>query len=158
VDDRALSRADNVYFLPVTPDFIEMVIKRERPDGILINMGGQTALNCGVELHNRGVLQKYGVAVLGTQIAPIVASEDRQIFADHLKQIDEKLAPSVAVNTVEDALKAAEGIRYPVMIRSAFALGGLGSGICADPTQLRDMVSKALSLSPQVRWASGRWR
>ena len=91
VDAHAPARADNVYFLPVTPDYIEMVIKREKPDGIVISMGGQTALNCGVELHNRGVLAKYGVRVLGTQVDAIVATEDRQIFADHLKQIGEKV-------------------------------------------------------------------
>jgi hypothetical protein len=91
VDERNLARADQVYFLPVTPQFIELIIKRERPDGIVISMGGQTALNCGVELHNSGVLAKYGVRVLGTQIDAIVASEDRQIFADKLKEIDEKV-------------------------------------------------------------------
>ena len=96
------------------------------------------------------VLLDCFLQVLGTQIGPIVASEDRQIFADHLKQIDEKLAPSIAVNTVKDAMEAAKAIKYPVMIRSAFALGGLGSGICTDEAQLQDMVAKALSLSPQV--------
>jgi len=150
VDERALARADNVYFLPVTPEFIEMVIRRERPDGIVVSMGGQTALNCGVALHNSGVLQKYGVKVLGTQIDAIVATEDRQIFNDKLNEINEKLAPSVAVNTVADALVAAKKIQYPVMIRSAFALGGLGSGICNDEAQLKDMASKAFSLTNQV--------
>jgi carbamoyl-phosphate synthase (ammonia) len=91
VDERNLARADNVYFLPVTPEYIELVIRRERPDGILISMGGQTALNCGIELHDKGILQKYGVRVLGTQIDAIVATEDRQIFADKLKEINEKV-------------------------------------------------------------------
>jgi carbamoyl-phosphate synthase (ammonia) len=150
VDERALARADNVYFLPVTPEFIEMVIRRERPDGIVVSMGGQTALNCGVELHNSGVLAKYGVRVLGTQIDAIVATEDRQIFNDKLNEINEKLAQSFAVTTVDDAVAAAEKIKYPVMIRSAFALGGLGSGICNDEAHLRDMATKAFSLTNQV--------
>lgn len=150
VDDRALAKADNVYFLPVTPAFIEMVIRRERPDGILVSMGGQTALNCGVELHNSGVLAKYGVKVLGTQIDAIVATEDRQIFADKLNEINEKLAPSFAVNNLADAVVAAGKIGYPCMIRSAFALGGLGSGICNDEAHLIDMVGKAFSLTNQV--------
>ena len=150
VDDRALARADSVYFLPVTPEYIEMVIKRERPDSILVSMGGQTALNCGVALHNSGVLAKYNVRVLGTQIDAIVATEDRQIFSDKLNEINEKLAPSFAVENLEDAVAAALKIRYPVMVRSAFALGGLGSGICDDEAALRDMVGKAFSLTNQV--------
>jgi carbamoyl-phosphate synthase (ammonia) len=150
VDERALARADNVYFLPVTPEFIEMVIRRERPDGIVVSMGGQTALNCGVELHNSGVLAKYGVKVLGTQIDAIVATEDRQIFADKLNEINEKLAPSLAVTSVQDAVDAALKIKYPVMIRSAFALGGLGSGICNNEAELRDMATRAFSLTNQV--------
>jgi carbamoyl-phosphate synthase (ammonia) len=150
VDDRALAKADSVYFLPVTPEYIEMVIKRERPDGILVSMGGQTALNCGVELHNAGTLKKYGVKVLGTQIDAIVATEDRQIFNDKLNEIKEKLAPSFAVENLEDAIIAAQKIKYPVMVRAAFALGGLGSGICEDEAKLRDMVTKAFSLTNQV--------
>lgn len=98
-------QADNVYFLPVTPDYVEKVIKEEKPDGILLSMGGQTALNCGVELYKRGVLQENNVKVLGTQIESIMATEDRQIFADKLKEIQEKLAPSIAVESVEDAIK-----------------------------------------------------
>jgi carbamoyl-phosphate synthase (ammonia) len=127
-----------------------MVIKRERPDGIVVSMGGQTALNCGVALHESGVLEKYGVRVLGTQIDAIVATEDRQIFADKLAEIKEKLAPSTAVNTVDDAVTAAYKIGFPVMIRSAFALGGLGSGICVDETHLRDMAGKAFAVTNQV--------
>ncbi|KAA0161860.1 hypothetical protein FNF28_04925 [Cafeteria roenbergensis] len=146
----ANGQADEVYFLPVTPDFIEMVIKRERPDGIMISMGGQTALNCGVELDKNGVLEKYGVRVLGTSVQAIKNTEDRDIFASKLKEIGEKLAPSVATDNIEDAVKAAEGIGYPVMIRSAYALGGLGSGICTDEEHLREMASKALAVAPQI--------
>uniref|UniRef100_A0A8C6P7L3 Carbamoyl-phosphate synthase 1 n=1 Tax=Nothobranchius furzeri TaxID=105023 RepID=A0A8C6P7L3_NOTFU len=123
-------QADSVYFLPVTPQFVTDVIKAERPDGILLSMGGQTALNCGVELFQRGILEQYGVKVLGTPVESIMATEDRQLFADKLMEINEKIAPSVAVESVSDALKAAEQIGYPVMLRSAYALGGLGSGLC----------------------------
>ena len=150
VDQAPESRADSVYFLPVTPDFIEMVISRERPDAIMVSMGGQTALNCGVALHNSGVLKKYGVAVLGTQIDAIVATEDRQIFADKLNEIKEKLAPSITAENMEDAVAAAYKIGFPVMIRSAFALGGLGSGICRDEAHLRDMAGRAFALTNQI--------
>ena len=150
VDQAPESRADSVYFLPVTPDFIELVISKERPDAIMVSMGGQTALNCGVALHNSGVLAKYGVRVLGTQIDAIVATEDRQIFADKLNEIKEKLAPSITAETMEDAVKAAYTIGFPVMIRSAFALGGLGSGICRDEAHLRDMAGRAFALTNQI--------
>ena len=150
VDAAAGARADSVYFLPVTPDFIEMVIARERPDAIMVSMGGQTALNCGVALHNSGVLKKYGVRVLGTQIDAIVATEDRQIFADKLNEIKEKLAPSITAESIEDAIVAAHKIGFPVMIRSAFALGGLGSGICTDEAHLRDMAGRAFALTNQI--------
>ena len=150
VDDKAVSKADTVFFLPVTPEFIEMVIRKERPDSIVVSMGGQTALNCGVALENAGILKKYGVQVLGTQIDAIVATEDRQIFADKLNEIKEKLAPSLTAETVEAALIAAETIKYPVMIRSAFALGGLGSGICTDANHLRDMAGRAFALTNQI--------
>ncbi len=150
VDDKAPTKADNVYFLPVTPAFIELVIKREKPDGILISMGGQTALNCGIALHNSGVLASNGVRVLGTQIDAIVATEDRQIFSDKLNEINEKLAPSITAENVEDAVKAAVKIGYPCMIRSAFALGGLGSGICANEAELRIMAGQAFAITHQV--------
>uniref|UniRef100_A0A8C2KU63 Carbamoyl phosphate synthase arginine-specific large chain n=1 Tax=Cyprinus carpio TaxID=7962 RepID=A0A8C2KU63_CYPCA len=140
-------QADSVYFLPITPEFVTEVIKVERPDGILLSMGGQTALNCGVELFQSGVLQKYGVQVLGTPVESIMATEDRQLFSDKLMGINEKIAPSIAVKTVADALKAADEIGYPVMLRSAYALGGLGSGLCANKEKLEDT---ALAMSSQI--------
>ncbi|KAL0963732.1 hypothetical protein UPYG_G00310170 [Umbra pygmaea] len=143
-------QADSVYFLPVTPQFVTEVIKTERPDGILLSMGGQTALNCGVELFQSGVLQKYGVKVLGTPVESIMATEDRQLFADKLHEINEKIAPSFAVQTVADALKAADRIGYPVMLRSAYALGGLGSGLCANAVRLQETAQKALAMSTQI--------
>ncbi|KAL1267568.1 hypothetical protein QQF64_032931, partial [Cirrhinus molitorella] len=143
-------QADSVYFLPVTPEFVTEVIKVEQPDGILLSMGGQTALNCGVELFQNGVLQKYGVQVLGTPVESIMATEDRQLFSDKLMEINEKIAPSIAVKTVADALKAADEIGYPVMLRSAYALGGLGSGLCANKEKLEDTARKALAMSSQI--------
>ncbi|XP_064800494.1 carbamoyl-phosphate synthase [ammonia], mitochondrial [Oncorhynchus masou masou] len=143
-------QADSVYFLPVTPQFVTEVIKTERPDGILLSMGGQTALNCGVELFQSGVLQKYGVKVLGTPVESIMATEDRQLFADKLNEINEKIAPSFAVETVADALKAADQIGYPVMLRSAYSLGGLGSGLCANKDKLEETAQKALAMSCQI--------
>ncbi|ROL50444.1 Carbamoyl-phosphate synthase [ammonia], mitochondrial [Anabarilius grahami] len=143
-------QADSVYFLPVTPAFVTEVIRVERPDGILLSMGGQTALNCGVELFQSGVLQKYEVQVLGTPVESIMATEDRQLFSDKLMEINEKIAPSIAVKTVADALKAAEEIGYPVMLRSAYALGGLGSGLCANREKLEDTARKALAMSKQI--------
>uniref|UniRef100_A0A3Q2PET7 Carbamoyl phosphate synthase arginine-specific large chain n=1 Tax=Fundulus heteroclitus TaxID=8078 RepID=A0A3Q2PET7_FUNHE len=140
-------QADSVYFLPVTPQFVTEVIKVERPDGILLSMGGQTALNCGVELFQRGILEQFGVKVLGTPVESIMATEDRQLFADKLMEINEKIAPSFAVESVSDALKAAEQIGYPVMLRSAYALGGLGSGLCADKEKLEET---ALAMSSQI--------
>ncbi|OQR98727.1 carbamoyl-phosphate synthase, ammonia [Thraustotheca clavata] len=150
VDKSTEAQADNVYYLPVNVDFVEQVIRRERPDGILISMGGQTALNCGVELHHRGILEKYGVKVLGTQIPVIEATEDREIFNAKLIEINEKIATSFAAASVQEALDAADKIGYPVMIRSAFALGGLGSGICEDKKQLTNMAKKAFAGSPQI--------
>ncbi|XP_061648850.1 carbamoyl-phosphate synthase [ammonia], mitochondrial isoform X3 [Phyllopteryx taeniolatus] len=143
-------QADSVYFLPVTSQFVTDVIKAERPDGILLSMGGQTALNCGVELFQQGVLDQYGVKVLGTPVESIMATEDRQIFAEKLKEINEKIAPSMAVESVCDALKAAEQIGYPVMLRSAYALGGLGSGLCANKEKLAETANKALAMSSQI--------
>ncbi len=142
--------ADEVYFLPVTPEFVEKIIEREKPDGILLSFGGQTALNCGVELHRRGVLQKHGVRVLGTPVAAIVDTEDRQRFADRLAEIDALVPRSKAANTVDEALAIAQGLGFPVMLRIAFALGGLGSGVCRDEATLRLRVEKALSYAPQV--------
>ncbi|KAK3747312.1 hypothetical protein QZH41_016939, partial [Actinostola sp. cb2023] len=143
-------QADTVYFVPVTPEFIEDVIKRERPDGLLLSMGGQTALNCGVELFDKGVLKEYGVQVLGTPVESIKASEDRQIFADKLKEINEKLAKSFAVYNVKEALNAAKKIGYPVMLRSAYALGGLGSGICDNEAKLKDVATRAFVTTNQI--------
>jgi carbamoyl-phosphate synthase (ammonia) len=143
-------QADVVYFLPVTPEFVEDVITKEKPDGILLSMGGQTALNVGVELFKRGVLAKHGVKVLGTPVESIMATEDREIFANKLKEIDEKLAPSFAVVSVEEAVKAADEIGYPVMIRAAYALGGLGSGLCRDKDHLIQMATSAFAHSPQI--------
>uniref|UniRef100_A0A8C5NG62 Carbamoyl-phosphate synthase [ammonia], mitochondrial n=1 Tax=Gouania willdenowi TaxID=441366 RepID=A0A8C5NG62_GOUWI len=143
-------QADSVYFLPVTPEFVTEVIRTERPDGILLSMGGQTALNCGVELFKRGTLEQYGVQVLGTSVESIMATEDRQLFAEKLMEINEKIAPSIAVETVPDALEAAEEIGYPVMLRSAYALGGLGSGLCADKYELEETAIKALAITNQI--------
>ena len=144
------SRADQVFFLPITPTYVEQVIKRERPDGILISMGGQTALNCGVSLYHAGVLEKYGVQVLGTPVEAVIATEDRQIFNDKLTEIGEKIAPSFTAESVEEALRVAKEIGYPVMIRAAYALGGLGSGICATQEVLLEKAKVALALSPQI--------
>ncbi|EDL75281.1 rCG24988, isoform CRA_a [Rattus norvegicus] len=145
-----LKQADAVYFLPITPQFVTEVIKAERPDGLILGMGGQTALNCGVELFKRGVLKEYGVKVLGTSVESIMATEDRQLFSDKLNEINEKIAPSFAVESMEDALKAADTIGYPVMIRSAYALGGLGSGICPNKETLMDLGTKAFAMTNQI--------
>lgn len=150
MDNKSASKADHVFFLPVTPDFVEEVIKKEKPDGIIISMGGQTALNCAVEMYEAGTFEKYGVEVLGTQVPVVIDTEDRQLFSDRLNEINEKIAESYTATTVEDAVVHAKHIGYPIMIRSAFALGGLGSGMCYDEPHLRDMAAKALSVSPQI--------
>lgn len=150
MDEKSPSKADHVFFLPVTPDFVEEIIKKEKPDGIIVSMGGQTALNCAVELYEKGIFEKYNVEVLGTPIDVVINTEDRQLFSDRLHEIDEKIAESYAVYNIDDAVEAAKNIGYPLMIRSAFALGGLGSGICDDEAMLRDMGTKALSLSEQI--------
>jgi len=150
VDGQGQQPADVVYLLPVTADFVEEVIKKERPEGIILSMGGQTGLNCGVELEKRGILAKYGVRVLGTQVSAIEATEDRGIFSEKLTEIGEKIAPSFAVTTVEQALEAADQIGYPCMIRAAFALGGLGSGLMPDRETLEEMARTALASSPQL--------
>ncbi|NXX68311.1 CPSM synthase, partial [Spizella passerina] len=149
-NETGLKQADAVYFLPITPQFVIEVIKAEHPDGLILGMGGQTALNCGVELFKQGVLQQYGVKVLGTSVESIMATEDRKLFSDKLTELNEKIAPSLAVESVEDALKAAEKICYPVMIRSAYALGGLGSGICPDKESLLDLGTKAFAMTNQI--------
>ncbi|NXI19852.1 CPSM synthase, partial [Irena cyanogastra] len=149
-NETGIKQADAVYFLPITPQFVMEVIKAERPDGLILGMGGQTALNCGVELFKQGVLQQYGVKVLGTSVESIMATEDRKLFSDKLTELNEKIAPSLAVESVEDALKAAEKICYPVMIRSAYALGGLGSGICPDKETLLDLGTKAFAMTNQI--------
>lgn len=142
--------ADKIYFLPVTPQFVERVIERERPDGILLAFGGQTALNCGVELYRSGVLEKYDVKVLGTPVQAIMDTEDRELFVEKLDQIDVKTIKSHAVATVKEALESAEALGYPVIVRAAYALGGLGSGFCDNAEELRELTEKALSFSPQV--------
>ncbi|GAX13177.1 carbamoyl-phosphate synthase [Fistulifera solaris] len=149
-DDKSTSKADHVFFLPVTPDFVEEVIKKEKPDGVVVSMGGQTALNCAVEMYLAGTFQKYGVHVLGTPIESVINTEDRQLFSDRLNEINEKIAESYTADTIDQAVEHARKVGYPCMIRSAFALGGLGSGICQDEPHLKDMARKALSVSPQI--------
>ena len=146
----SLELADDVYFLPVTPEYLSWIIEKERPDGILLTFGGQTGLNCGIALDKMGVLENYNVKVLGTPIRTLELSEDRHLFAEALKEIDIPVAESTAVSTVADALAAADRIGYPVIIRSAFSLGGLGSGFAADADELRSLATKSLSLSPQI--------
>lgn len=142
--------ADKIYFLPVTPYFVEKVIEKERPDGILLAFGGQTALNCGVALYKSGVLEKYSLKVLGTPVQAIMDTEDRELFINKLDEINVKTIKSEAVNTISDALTAAEQLGYPVIVRAAYALGGLGSGFCDTPEELIALTEKALSFSPQV--------
>lgn len=142
--------ADKVYFLPITKEFVERVIDKERPDGILLSFGGQTALNCGVELYESGILEKYNVKVLGTPVQAIKDTEDRELFVKKLDEIDVKTIKSEAVETTAAALEAAERLGYPVIVRAAYALGGLGSGFCDNPEQLVALTEKAFSFSPQV--------
>ena len=142
--------ADKIYFLPVTADFVEKVIEKERPDGILLAFGGQTALNCGVELYRKGVLEKYGLKVLGTPVQAIMDTEDRELFVKKLDEIDVKTIKSEAVESIEDAKRAAAELGYPVIVRAAYALGGLGSGFCDNEEELVALTEKALSFSPQV--------
>ena len=142
--------ADQVYFLPVTPFFVEKIIARERPDGILLSFGGQTALNCGVELYKSGVLERYGVQVLGTPVSAIILTEDREAFASHLRAINIPTPQSRTAETLEEALAIAGEIGYPVMVRAGFALGGQGSGIARSEGELRRIVSGALAFAPQV--------
>ena len=142
--------ADQIYFLPVTPYFVEKVIEKERPQGILLAFGGQTALNCGVELYKSGVLEKYGVKVLGTPVQAIIDTEDRELFVEKLDEIDVKTIKSQACENIEDARKAAKELGYPVIIRAAYALGGLGSGFCDNEEELDRIAEKAFAFSPQV--------
>ena len=142
--------ADEVYFLPVQPYFVEKVIQKERPDGILLAFGGQTALNCGVELYQSGVLEKYGVKVLGTPVQAIIDTEDRELFVKKLDEINVKTIKSQACDNIEDARKAAKELGYPVILRAAYALGGLGSGFCDNEEELDKLAEKAFSFSPQV--------
>ncbi|HML72135.1 MAG TPA: carbamoyl-phosphate synthase (glutamine-hydrolyzing) large subunit [Macellibacteroides fermentans] len=142
--------ADKVYFLPITPYFVEEVIKKEQPDGILLAFGGQTALNCGTELYLSGTLAKYGVQVLGTSVEAIMYTEDRDLFVKKLNEVEVKTPVSQAVESMEDAVAAAYKIGFPVMIRSAYALGGMGSGICANETELRKLAESAFAYSKQI--------
>ncbi|MGM9798888.1 MAG: carbamoyl-phosphate synthase (glutamine-hydrolyzing) large subunit [Parabacteroides sp.] len=142
--------ADAVYFLPVTPFFVEKVIEKERPDGILLAFGGQTALNCGVALYQGGILEKYNVKVLGTPVQAIMDTEDRELFVHKLDEIGVKTIKSEAVENAEDARRAAAALGYPVIVRAAYALGGLGSGFCDNEEELNTLVEKAFSFSPQV--------
>ncbi len=142
--------ADQIYFLPIQPYFVEKVIKKERPDGILLSFGGQTALNCGVELYKSGVLQKYNVQVLGTPVQAIIDTEDRELFVKRLDEIDVKTISSKACENIEQTRKAASDLGYPVIIRAAYALGGLGSGFADNEEELNKLAEKAFSFSPQV--------
>ena len=142
--------ADQIYFLPVQPYFVERVIKKEKPDGILLSFGGQTALNCGVELYKSGVLEKYGVRVLGTPVQAIMDTEDRELFVERLDEINVKTIKSEACESMERARKAAQNLGYPVIIRAAYALGGLGSGFADNEAELNKICEKAFSFSPQV--------
>ncbi len=142
--------ADQIYFLPVSPDFVEKVIEKERPDGILLSFGGQTALNCGLELHQSGVLEKYNVQVLGTPVQAIIDTEDRAAFVTRLNEIEAMSARSSAVATVEDAVATAAELGYPVIIRIAYALGGLGSGVCRNEKQVRKLAEKSLAYAAQI--------
>ena len=142
--------ADHIYFLPIQPYFVERVIQKEQPDGVLLSFGGQTALNCGVELEKTGIFAKYGVKVLGTPVAAIMNTEDRELFVEQLNEIDVKTIKSEACENVEEARRAASTLGYPVIVRAAYALGGLGSGFADDEAELNKLCEKAFSFSPQV--------
>jgi carbamoyl-phosphate synthase large subunit len=142
--------ADEIYYLPVTPEYVEYVIQKEKPDGIFLSFGGQTALNLGVQMNRKGLFEKYGVKVLGTSVKTLETSEDRDLFARALDEIDIPIAKSIAVNSVEEALDAAEKVGYPIIVRAAYALGGLGSGFANNAEELRNLSARSLSLSPQI--------
>ncbi|KAI0397892.1 carbamoyl-phosphate synthase [Xylariaceae sp. FL0594] len=142
--------ADEIYYLPVTPEYVSYVIERERPDGIFLSFGGQTALNLGVQMQRMGLFERYGVKVLGTSVHTLELSEDRDLFAKALNEIDIPIAKSIAVGTVEDALDAANKVGYPIIVRAAYALGGLGSGFANNEEELRNMAARSLTLSPQI--------
>ncbi len=142
--------ADKIYYLPVTEEFVEKVIEQERPDGILLSFGGQTALNCGVELYRKGVLEKYGVQVLGTPVQAIIDTEDRKLFSEKLAEIGVKTPRSIACSTMDEAVAAAHELGFPLIIRAAYTLGGLGSGFCKNDEELKTIVAGAFSYSPQV--------
>lgn len=142
--------ADEVYYLPVTPEYVTYVIEKERPDGIFLSFGGQTALNLGVRMDKMGIFDRYGVKVLGTSTKTLETSEDRDLFAKALKEIDIPIAESIAVSTVDEALEAADNVGYPIIVRAAYALGGLGSGFADNKDELRNLAARSLTLSPQI--------
>ncbi len=142
--------ADKIYFLPVTPEFVEQVIAKEKPQGILLAFGGQTALNCGIELFKLGIFEKYSLKVLGTPIQAIMDTEDREFFVNKLAEINVKTPKSIAVNSVEDALKAADELGFPIIIRAAYTLGGQGSGFCYNRDELNILASKAFTYTNQI--------
>ncbi len=142
--------ADAIYYLPITPAFVEKVIRKENPDGIMLAFGGQTALNCGVELYKSGILEKYGIKVLGTPVQAIINTEDRELFADMMHSINVRTPRSEAVNNMEEALKVVKEIGYPVIVRAAYTLGGLGSGFCSNDEELKRVAASAFSYSPQI--------
>jgi carbamoyl-phosphate synthase large subunit len=142
--------ADEIYYLPVTPEYVEYVIQKEKPDGIFLSFGGQTALNLGVQMNKKGIFDKYGVKVLGTSVKTLETSEDRDLFARALDEIDIPIAKSIAVSSIDEALDAAEKVGYPIIVRAAYALGGLGSGFANNADELRDLSAQSLTLSPQI--------
>ncbi|MDP4277998.1 MAG: carbamoyl-phosphate synthase (glutamine-hydrolyzing) large subunit [Bacteroidota bacterium] len=142
--------ADQIYFLPVTPYFVEKVIQKEQPDGLLLSFGGQTALNCGVKLYEAGILEKYNLRVLGTPVQSIINTEDRELFVEQLDEIDVRTIKSTAVSNLADAHKAAEALGYPIIVRAAYALGGLGSGFCNNAEELQTLATKAFNYSSQL--------
>lgn len=142
--------ADAIYYLPITATFVEKVIQKEKPDGIMLAFGGQTALNCGVELYKNGILEKYGIKVLGTPVQAIINTEDRELFADMMRSINVKTPRSEAVSNMEEALKVVKEIGYPVIVRAAYTLGGLGSGFCSNDEELKKVAASAFSYSPQI--------
>ncbi|KAH7076483.1 hypothetical protein BKA63DRAFT_489806 [Paraphoma chrysanthemicola] len=142
--------ADEIYYLPVTPEYAEYVIQKEKPDGIFLSFGGQTALNLGVQMNKKGLFEKYGVKVLGTSVKTLETSEDRDLFARALDEIDIPIAKSIAVSSIDEALDAAEKVGYPIIVRAAYALGGLGSGFANNADELRDLSARSLTLSPQI--------